>query len=440
MSIVIFSGPTISPQDVAARIDAVCLPPVAQGDIWRAMELEPQAIGIIDGYFQGVPSAWHKEILWALSRGVAVFGSASMGALRAAELHSMGMIGVGQIFEDYRSGILEDDDEVAVQHGPAELNYRVLGVPMVNLRATVARALDARAIDAGFAEELLGAGKAMHYKDRTWDAVIGQLGQDGGVFADWLKTGHVDQKRVDAEAMIDEMQRRLDAGLVRPATGEPFEWTLVWQRLLDESAAERRHDAGVLDELRLQPELYVRLLDRARLRALILEGGEAADVETSAAELSALRTTLRERLGLFRQARFTRWLTENDLSAGELETLLAEDAHCQAVVDDLDRRLGADLLALTKLEGEYDALKQRAADKADVVGVRDADDPALARCGLLGAQLVAWYFRERLGRRPPAQAAGHARMFGFTSVKDFHESLAREYLYHQARDKTVEVP
>ena len=52
-----------------------------------------------------------------MSQGIHVFGSASMGALRA-ELCPFGMVGVGRIFEAYRDGELEDDDEVAVIHGP----------------------------------------------------------------------------------------------------------------------------------------------------------------------------------------------------------------------------------------------------------------------------------------------------------------------------------
>ena len=101
----------------------------------------PLAIGLIDGYFERVPAVWHKEILWALSQGIHVFGSASMGALRAAELAPFGMIGVGAIFEAYRDGILEDDDEVAVAHGPADTGYRAGSDAMVNIRATLARAV-----------------------------------------------------------------------------------------------------------------------------------------------------------------------------------------------------------------------------------------------------------------------------------------------------------
>ena len=47
-----------------------------------------------------------------------------MGALRAAELHVFGMVGVGRVFELFRDGLLEDDDEVAVAHGPADSGYQ----------------------------------------------------------------------------------------------------------------------------------------------------------------------------------------------------------------------------------------------------------------------------------------------------------------------------
>ena len=65
-------------------------PPARQGDVWRALELGARAIALIDGVFESQPSVWHREILDALDAGVPVFGGASMGALRAAELHGWG--------------------------------------------------------------------------------------------------------------------------------------------------------------------------------------------------------------------------------------------------------------------------------------------------------------------------------------------------------------
>ena len=129
-----FVGPTLRPEDLPQDGDIVVLPPVAQGDVYRVAQERPSAIGIVDGYFEGVLSVWHKEILWAMAEGIHVFGSASMGALRAAELHQFGMRGIGRIFEAYRAGELEDDDEVAVIHGPAETGYLALSEAMVNIR------------------------------------------------------------------------------------------------------------------------------------------------------------------------------------------------------------------------------------------------------------------------------------------------------------------
>ena len=123
MTACVFVGPTLPAHEIQKVTDYVCLPPVEQGDVYRAMARAPRAIGIIDGYFDGSPAVWHKEILFAMSRGVHVFGASSMGALRAAELSVFGMHGVGTIFEAYRDGTLEDDDEVALLHGPAEAGY-----------------------------------------------------------------------------------------------------------------------------------------------------------------------------------------------------------------------------------------------------------------------------------------------------------------------------
>ncbi len=103
MNVIVFTGPTLSASDARKELEALYLPPAAQGDVYRAARTRPVAIGIIDGVFDQVPSVWHKEILWAMSQGIHVFGSASMGALRAAEIAAFGMTGVGEIFRGIRT-------------------------------------------------------------------------------------------------------------------------------------------------------------------------------------------------------------------------------------------------------------------------------------------------------------------------------------------------
>jgi hypothetical protein len=157
--IVAFIGPSLP--GVRARGVRV-LPPARQGDIWRALELRPRAIALIDGVFESQPSVWHREILDALDAGVAVAGGASMGALRAAELHTLGMVGAGRIFRWYRTGAVIDDAEVALLHADREHGYRALTVPQVNVRWSALRTLPRKAAHA-----LIDASARIFYQDRT---------------------------------------------------------------------------------------------------------------------------------------------------------------------------------------------------------------------------------------------------------------------------------
>jgi hypothetical protein len=142
-------------------------PPARQGDVWRALELGARAIALIDGVFESQPSVWHREILDALDAGVQVFGGASMGALRAAELHTLGMVGVGRIFRWYRDGEVIDDAEVALLHAGAEQGHRALTIPQVNLRWSAQRTLPRRE-----AEALIEASARIFYQERTQRRVL----------------------------------------------------------------------------------------------------------------------------------------------------------------------------------------------------------------------------------------------------------------------------
>ena len=211
MSVIIFVGPTISHDEVRARIDCTCLPPAAQGDIYRATRSGPSVIGVIDGYFHGVPSPWHKGFLWAMRQGIHLFGCSSMGALRAAELCDFGMRGVGRIFGDYHDGVLTDDDEVALLHGPAETGFVGLSEPMVNMRATLRQAVLDVVIDESFSQSLAALAKDIFYQKRTWEMLRASAQArglaDGRLDAlfKWLPGGRVDVKRLDAIEMLEEI-------------------------------------------------------------------------------------------------------------------------------------------------------------------------------------------------------------------------------------------
>jgi hypothetical protein len=213
--IALYAGPTISRADVPSVPNLVWLPPASQGDVFALVEENrPWSIGIIDGYFERSPAVSHKEILWAMSQGVHVYGAASMGALRAAELEAFGMVGIGSIFEDYRNGVLEDDDEVAVAHGPASEKYRAGSEAMVNIRATIQHAVRSGILGASEAELLIRIAKETfypmrHYGDILHRAIGERLWPETATrFRSWIKTGRIDRKHDDALLLVNTLARR----------------------------------------------------------------------------------------------------------------------------------------------------------------------------------------------------------------------------------------
>jgi hypothetical protein len=220
---VIFAGPSLPsalrPTDPLLQWH----PPVRQGQLYQVALTHPAIIGITDGYFEVTPTVWHKEILWAMAQGIHVYGSASIGALRAAELYPFGMRGVGRIFAAYRDGILCDDDEVAILHGPEELGYPAVTEAMVNIRATLEKAVAENVLDSWLIARLTEIGKALFYKERRWEAILERAAARGlppmplDDLAVWLPAGQVDQKRIDALEMIGAIRAHLAAG-VTPLT------------------------------------------------------------------------------------------------------------------------------------------------------------------------------------------------------------------------------
>lgn len=235
--VIIFLGPTLAKADAATILDADYRPPVAQGDVLRAVLDKPKAIGIIDGFFENVPSVWHKEILFAMKEGVRVYGAASMGALRAAELHPFGMEGVGAIYEAYVDGRLEDDDEVAVTHGPAEIGYPILTEAMVNIRRTLSDAFAARVITEPVRRTLEDWAKDLSYRERTYArlfkmAADHQLSpREIAALRAWLPSGRGDQKRDDAVAMLKTIRTALNGTWVPARPLFPFEHTTMWEKV-----------------------------------------------------------------------------------------------------------------------------------------------------------------------------------------------------------------
>jgi hypothetical protein len=449
MSAYVFAGPTIRPDEVRAAGAFICLPPVAQGDVYRLLATRPRAIGIIDGYFEGVPSAWHKEILFAMAEGVHVFGSASMGALRAAELHAFGMQGVGRIFEDYRRGLLEDDDEVAVLHAPADAGFVALSEPMVNIRATLERAEREGIITAETRAMLVATAKATFYQERSWETVLaaadGELAREVEALQEWLPRARVDQKRLDALAMLAAMQALLADDPAPANVSYSFEWTDSWDRLTTSvGTPPAAHARSPVNGISIEQVLEEAGLEEARTRAGAREGAllralarrecDRRRLRASPAAIRAAITRLRIEQGLLTREALDRWLAARGLDARAFERLMEDEARISKLFRLLEPGLAPHHLDQLRLRADYARLAGRAERKRAALAALGLDDPLPEEVGLTPATIRSWFFERRLGSSIPDDLEECARTIGFASSAELDGALLREYVYceHEA--------
>jgi hypothetical protein len=447
VKVFVFVGPTLSKDDVAKELDAVCLPPAGQGDLYRAAKEKPFAIGIIDGYFERIPAVWHKEVLWALSRQIHVFGAASMGALRAAELERFGMKGVGKIYEAFRSGELVDDDEVAVVHGEADTGYRGLSEAMVNVRATLARAEASKVLSIEVRQRLEAIAKGLFYPERCYPEIVARAAYAGlpraqlDALTAFVATSRVDQKRDDAFSLLRVLRDCCAKGEPpKPATFS-FQHTEAWEQVVDWAETQppvSGAQTGIPAEL---VAAEVRLTGREG-RAILANGFNRAVASVTARrhkttgdreKVASLDKALRQRVATQADGStedgFEPWLARHHLTPETYAELLERQAqvdwmrtryrneHDRCVVDEL------------RCTGEYARLAQRAEHKTRVLEQHGLGTPSLHDAGLTQSDLLTWYFEQRLGGHYPHDVQAFLVEVGLADMAALEREALREILF-----------
>ena len=220
-SSVVCLGPSLASGEAASRLAVQYLPPICRGDLPRVIADGAQEIGIIDGEFGQSLAVSVMEICAGLKHGVKIWGAASMGALRAAECRSAGMVGVGWIFQNYVAGSLRAYDEVALLFDPR--NYRAMTIPLVNIRWALQIAVSAEVISGSAESVVLDSARSIRYTERTFAALLNatagsQCSSEMQAFVDFMRENPVqtDRKRLDALMLLDAMnhdQRPVSTGL-----------------------------------------------------------------------------------------------------------------------------------------------------------------------------------------------------------------------------------
>lgn len=435
MNAVVFLGPTLNLADARRATAVTILPPASQGDIITLLDDAPDVIGIIDGYFERIPSVWHKEILLAMAEGVTVLGASSMGALRAAELAAFGMIGIGKIFELYRDGILAEDDAVAIQHGPAECGYEPLSEALVNIRSSLEHAEKSGVITRQTAQCMMQIAKDLPYWERSYDRVVSKAialelpEKEIGAFR---KMPKIDQKKLDALALLE----RINLG-PRPEKETRLCYTAKLDTLIERDRCLWRDGElrvtidTLINSLRLTGPDFVELQRRAQLTKARLarrSWPENSSTDDQTKNLAKLRAAL----GLDTRERFTVWLKKNGLnratvvSYAESWLALQQDAAPDNSNRDLKlpSLLNDDILFQLRLENQYDS----AISKAAVIERTYLETPP-GVVSNLGDDALYDFFCQTTGFQRQYDFSRCGRLLGFTDGPSFAHWISKLYLF-----------
>ena len=369
--VLVYLGPSLSLEKARAILPhAVYRPPAKQGDIVTdVVNLQPNRIILIDGEFRQNLSVWHKELVYALLYpGVkAVYGAGSMGALRAAELDFLGMIGIGKIYHWYRDSVTEDDSEVALNYasreGPDGPVYYPQSVPLVDLRAGV-EAMDPKLAHVGrdFLEEMRG----IFYMDRT-----PQLCEERWGWRLDQAFPLVHQKMMDATTALRDFEMYKSEPLQKP-TPENLSrfFTALYERdrriSVNGTEIPQQHiDAYVL----LHNPEYERICWDSANQDLALMLCDQLNVSVSIQEVERENSRFQQRSGIETHEDFKNFLSANGWSHHEYDRLMIANArirklqhantvakmyrrNTQAIIDYLRTHQAFDYWALQAVEME----------------------------------------------------------------------------------------
>jgi hypothetical protein len=340
-STAVFLGSSLPHSEAKKILSADYFPPVSRGDIYRIIASGVRTIVLIDGVFHSTRSVWQREILDALREGIEVIGASSMGALRAAELHPYGMVGHGRIFEWYKNGLIEGDDEVALCHGPDELEFCALSEPLVNIRSTLQNAVEDQCLSNDQARQLLDHSKRAYYPDRSYSHLLTcpalKSWPDRKIIEQYLLTRAVDQKRLDAIAILRccaAGQQATMTAAVKPQESEPDIWRLERLYLTGFfSGSETVSGSYVLSEAKMDPMLCARMGTALSMRAFVMDFARRRQLSIPDKVLEFYTGRWEKTLGFILGSD---WLRANGLTLPSYRRLLAQHFLIDWLIDDDD--------------------------------------------------------------------------------------------------------
>ncbi len=216
---IIFVGPSLSLQKARKIFDADYRGPAKKGDLLGlsasslvSLKNQPNAInfvGLIDGLFlQDYPPTPIEVFQLLSNKNFRVVGGASIGALRAVELEKFGMVGIGKIFELFKSGTTNADDEVAVTFHPGD-GVSIQSEAMIDIRFNLFIAHKKNIITKRTKHIIAKTAKSIYFPYRNYSNVIEEtrtkfpeLSRQLDSFSSYINHHRLSLKEIDAIKVI----------------------------------------------------------------------------------------------------------------------------------------------------------------------------------------------------------------------------------------------
>jgi hypothetical protein len=395
------------------------------------MEFEPSHILLVTGSFYQSLSVWHKEIAWALQiPGIkGVYGAASMGALRAADLADFGMIGSGKIFSWYYEGVTFDESEVAAvyQQGRDEFSYTSYTIPLVNVRGALLKALESEVLELEEAEEIFTQARAIHWTERTERSL-----SEYPILLEILRTHN--QKAIDAlELLYKFRELKPVEGFVR-FTEESLSLLFSAQFERDRAVLVGKRPVKLQDLeafVMLHDQEYEEHLAAADDRVLALLLADIYRINVTVAEIDEEWRRFSVRMGLRSLQEHDQWMRENHVNGKELMRLIADEVRLRKMRKALMTRSGPRrrtqrLLDYLKLTQRYRYWSNAAARHEEQISAVGGEETLYF--GQTDVSLLLSEHAKKAGLTITLSLEDYVREMGFGTVRELMVALARDKL------------
>jgi len=218
---IIFLGPSLSHEKARKIFDADYRPPARKGDFLRLaadFDVVEMAIGFVDGVFlQDYPPTPIEVYHLARKKGVLLVGAASLGALRAVELEKFGMVGIGKIFQLYKTGKVNADDEVAVTFA-SEGDYQLQSEAMIDIRYNLYLAHKKGVINEKAKSMLVRLAKEIYFPHRKYTYILEEarnrypmLESEINSFGSYIRSNRKSLKEMDAIKLVKYLKEHYES-------------------------------------------------------------------------------------------------------------------------------------------------------------------------------------------------------------------------------------